>query len=144
MSRTLAIPALAGLVPLFLSSVGCLSTPEPVEVEVAAAEVAPPLPKETLTETYTRHVRELAEEDIALGRLVVTIGDSVRSADSAGAMLLRERTLERIVEQVTRLREARLRVLEFWDRVREQWPGMATMDERAALSLLETPPDRAE
>ncbi|MEN8150765.1 MAG: hypothetical protein ABFS86_13155 [Planctomycetota bacterium] len=136
MSRTLVFPALAWILLPFLTA--CLSSPDPGEATVAAATVEP----ETLAETYTRHVRELTEEDIALGRIVVAIGESVSDADSAGTMMLRERTLERLVEQVRTLRDARLRVLDFWDRVRLQWPGMATMEERAALELLGERDDR--
>lgn len=118
-------------------TLSCATSPEPAVVpEVSvAAEIAPPT-DESLAETYARHVRELTEEDISLGRLIVRIGESIGEAGSSGEMLLRERTLERLVMQVKALREGRLRVLEFWERVREQWPGMATLDERAALELL--------
>jgi len=72
------------------------------------------------------------------------MGESVGRSGSAADMVLTERILARIVTQAKALREDRLRVLEFWDRVREQWPQMATLEERAALELLEEVPESAE
>jgi len=119
---------------------GCAATAVP-EPEPAPVPVDPPA-EESLADLYARHVSEVVEQDIALGRIVVRMGDSIDAAGSSGELVLRERTFSRLADDVARVRGERLRIAEFWERVQEQWPRMATMEDRAALEALEATPVR--
>jgi hypothetical protein len=135
---------------LLLIPAGCAAFPqadpaEPPALEVLPAEVEAPPPEKppTLPELYARHLEQLVENDIALARIAVEVGESVAKADGGGQMMLQREAFSRIIGDVAALRASRESVMDFWDRVKDQWSAIATHEDRAALELLRNL-DRAE
>ena len=134
-------PAILALVAL-LATACATSPPDPVEPPPPAPEVAveswesPGLP-----EIYARHISQMVEEDIALGKIVVRVGESIGGEETGGRMLLEEEAFSRLVDDVSALRSSRVGVIAFWDKVTEQWTRIATHEDRAALEILDSLPD---
>jgi hypothetical protein len=110
-----------------------------VEVLSAPEPETPDLP-----DLYARHISEIVEEDIALGRIVVRLGETIGGQRAGAQMMLEEEAFSRIIDDVKEMRSSHVDIVTFWDRVKDQWAQIATHEDRAALDLLGEIPAKRE